>query len=115
MSENRLGELEEVLMLIVGILEEKAYALNITEEYEAQADRKVAIGAVHTTLNRLEKKGFLTSEMGGATAERGGRRKRIYSITASGHRALANVRDFRLTLWKQFPAFAEGKLKFVLA
>jgi len=82
MKETRLGDFEEVIMLLVGILgEDDAYSLKISEEFKSQTGRAVSIGAVHSTLTRLEDKGFLNSEMGKATAERGGRRKRIYSIT----------------------------------
>jgi PadR family transcriptional regulator PadR len=66
----------------------------------------VSIGAVHSTLTRLEDKGFLASEMGESTAERGGRRKRIYKITAYGRKILAAARDFKMGLWNQFPDFA---------
>jgi PadR family transcriptional regulator, regulatory protein PadR len=109
MIETQLGEFEEVILLLTGILSEKAYAFRVAEEFESQTGRSVSIGAVHSTLTRLQEKGFLTSEMGTATAERGGRRKRIYTLTASGQRALEQARDFRLSLWSQFPAFA-GKL-----
>lgn len=106
MKETRLGEFEEVILLLVGILGEEAYAFKIADEFEAQTDRTVSIGAVHSTLTRLEDKGFLKSEMGASTAERGGRRKRIYTITAYGKRALEAARDFRVSLWSQYPAFA---------
>ena len=105
MIETRLGEFEEVILLLVGILGEEAYAFKIAEEFEAQTKRNVSIGAVHSTLTRLEDKGFLKSEMGNSTAERGGRRKRIFTITAYGRRVLTEARDFRLQLWSQFPAF----------
>ncbi|MDW7691722.1 helix-turn-helix transcriptional regulator [Flammeovirgaceae bacterium SG7u.111] len=106
MKETRLGEFEEVILLLVGILgEEEAYAFKIASEFEEQTKKSVSIGAVHSTLSRLEDKGFLTSEMGKATAERGGRRKRIYTITAYGRRALESSRDLRVSLWKQFPSF----------
>lgn len=108
MKETRLGEFEEVILLLVGILGEEAYAFNIAEEFEAQTGRPVSIGAVHSTLSRLGDKGFLTSKMGESTAERGGRRKRIYNITAYGRRALEISRDFKVSLWKQFPAFGSG-------
>jgi PadR family transcriptional regulator PadR len=111
MKETRLGEFEEVILLLVGILGEDAYAFRVAEEFQRQTGRAVSIGATHSTLTRLEAKGFLDSGMGAATRERGGRRKRIYTITAIGKRALASSRDFRLSLWKQYPAFA----KFVLA
>lgn len=106
MKETRLGEFEEVILLLVGILGKEAYAFRIAEEFESQTERSVSIGAVHSTLTRLEDKGFLKSEMGSSTAERGGRRKRIYTITAYGRRVLEAARDFRVSLWSQYPAFA---------
>jgi PadR family transcriptional regulator, regulatory protein PadR len=109
MIETRLGEFEEVILLLTGILGQEAYAFKVAEEFESQTTRSVSIGAVHSTLTRLQEKGFLTSGMGEGTAQRGGRRKRIYTLTASGQRALEAARDFRLSLWNQFPAFA-GKL-----
>jgi PadR family transcriptional regulator PadR len=106
MIETKLGEFEEVILLFVGILGEEAYSFRIAEEFEVQTKRAVSIGAVHSTLSRLEDKGFLSSKMGKGTAERGGRRKRIYTITAYGKRALETSRDFRVSLWSQYPAFA---------
>ena len=115
MIETRLGEFEEVILLLVGILGKQAYAFNIAEEFESQTKRSVSIGAVHSTLTRLEDKGCLTSEMGESTAERGGRRKRIYKLTAYGRKVLTEARDFRIGLWNQFPDFATGKLSFGLS
>ncbi|MBC7921604.1 MAG: helix-turn-helix transcriptional regulator [Ferruginibacter sp.] len=106
MIETKLGEFEEVLLLLAGILGQQAYAFKVAEEFQAQTARPVSIGAVHSTLTRLQEKGFLSSAMGQATAERGGRRKRIYTITAAGQRALEVARDFRVSLWNQYPAFA---------
>ena len=108
MKETRLGEFEETILLLVGILGDEAYAFKIAEEFESQTDRAVSIGATHSTLSRLADKGFLTSEMGQPSAERGGRRKRIYSITASGQRALVASRDFKVSLWNQYPGFSLG-------
>jgi len=105
MKETRLGEFEEVILLLTGILgDEEAYAFKIAKEFESQTGRSVSIGAVHSTLNRLEDKGFVTSEMGKATAKRGGRRKRIFTITAYGRRVLDISREFKMSLWNQFPA-----------
>lgn len=112
MKETRLGDFEEVILLIVGILGEEAYAFKIAEEFKSQTGRAVSIGAVHSTLNRLENKGFLTSEFGKPTAERGGRRKRIYTITAYGRKVLTATRDFKLSLWEQFPAFSIDNLSY---
>ncbi|HEY3406282.1 MAG TPA: PadR family transcriptional regulator [Ohtaekwangia sp.] len=106
MKETRLGEFEEVILLLVGILGEEAYAFKIADEFQSQTGRQASIGAVHATLERLSEKGFLTSKMGGSTAERGGRRKRIYTITAYGRKTLQAARDFKLSLWNQFPGFA---------
>lgn len=111
MIETRLGEFEEVLLLLTGILGAEAYAFRIAAEFESQTGRSVSIGAVHSTLDRLEGKGFLKSEMGNATAERGGRRKRIFTITALGKRTLKASYDFKVSLWKQYPEFA-NKLNF---
>lgn len=107
MKETRLGEFEEVILLLVGILEQEAYALKVADEFESQTGRKVSIGATHSTLDRLSKKGFLTSEMGKPTALRGGRRKRIYTISASGQRALTASKELRTSLWNQYPAFTK--------
>ena len=108
MKETRLGDFEETVLLLVGILQDSAYAFKIAEEFEAQTKRSVSIGAVHSTLSRLADKGFLTSEMGQPSASRGGRRKRIYSITASGEKALRDARDFKVSLWKQYPSLSGG-------
>lgn len=109
MIETRLGDFEEVILLLVGILGEEAYALRIADEFESQTQRSVSIGAVHSTLTRLESKGFLESAMGSATAERGGRRKRIFTITAYGKKVLQNAKDFKVSLWQQFPALSTEK------
>src|SRR5687768_6826156 len=111
MKETGLGDFEEVILLLVGILGKEAYAFKLAEEFEAQTERAVSIGAVHSTLDRLEGKGFLKSEMGNSTAERGGRRKRIFTMTAIGKRALKTSMDFRVSLWRQYPAFA-GKFDY---
>ncbi len=109
MIETKLGEFEEVILLLTGILGENAYAFNIAEEFKKQTGRSISIGATHSTLDRLEGKGFLKSAMGSATAERGGRRKRIFTITAIGKRVLKESRDFKMALWQQYPALS-GKL-----
>jgi PadR family transcriptional regulator, regulatory protein PadR len=89
MMETHLGNFEEVILLMTGILGVEAYAFKIVEELENQTGRSASIGAVHSTLSRLEDKGFLTSQFGKPTLERGGRRKRIYTVTALGNRTLA--------------------------
>ncbi|WP_339757798.1 PadR family transcriptional regulator [Algoriphagus aquimarinus] len=101
-----LGELEELILLTVGILDQEAYGVAILEEIKNQTGRKVNISAIHTVLNRLEEKGFLKSYMGGATEERGGRRKRLFSISASGRAAIEEVKNVRNKLFDQLPPLA---------
>jgi DNA-binding PadR family transcriptional regulator len=114
MIETRLGDFEEVILLVIGILgKEDAYALKIAEEFKRQTGRDVSIGAVHSTLDRLDQKGFVKSELGEATAIRGGKRKRIFTITAQGKRVLQEAMHFRMSLWKQYPLLA-AKLNFNL-
>ena len=110
--EAQLGNFEEVIMLFTGILGEDAYAFKIAEEIEAKTGRSVSIGAVHSTLSRLEKKGYLNSEFGSPSSERGGRRKRIYTITALGNRVMTASHEFRQSLWKEFPDMVFEYLRF---
>ncbi|MEO1254901.1 MAG: helix-turn-helix transcriptional regulator [Bacteroidota bacterium] len=112
MGKNAIGEFEELVLLTVLILQEEAYILKIKEELVNQANRKSAMGALHITLSRLEKKDLLTSSLGGATTERGGRRKRIYELTAAGKAALNEVKETRNNMWNNVPKLA---LKFAYA
>jgi PadR family transcriptional regulator PadR len=95
-----LGELEELILLMVALLNKEAYGVSITEELKKQAGREISISAAHAVLHRLEEKGFVKSRMGGASAERGGRRKRLFSMTAYGRNALEELRDTRTTIWQ---------------
>lgn len=94
-----LGELEELILLMVALLNKEAYGVSIVEELKKQANRDISISAVHAVLHRLEEKGFVKSKMGGASQERGGRRKRLFSITAYGRIALEELRDTRAQIW----------------
>ena len=93
-------------MLAVGILYGNAYGISIKDEIEKQTERKVTLSTVHAALNRLERKGFLTSNMGGATPERGGRPKRLFLVTAYGKRALEESRKVRNNMWNAVPKVA---------
>ena len=83
-----LGEFEQVVMLGVLRVGDDAYAVTIHDEIHRQTGRDVAIGAIYKTLARLEEKGLLRSRNGEPTAERGGRRKRYYLVSAAGKRAV---------------------------
>lgn len=99
----QIGEFEELVLLIVAILNENAYGVKVMEEITEQTARKVNISAVHTAMDRLEKKGFLKSYFGGATSERGGRRKRFFSVTNLGVQVLEINRQVRNRLFDQIP------------
>jgi len=106
MSRNYLGEFEEIVLLTVGVLEDNAYGVTIKDEIQQRTGRKASIGALHSALNRLEKKGYLRSREGGATTERGGRRKRYFTVTTYGKRALVQSRDLRNELWSLLPEWS---------
>lgn len=101
-----LGELEELILLTVGVLYKEAYGVAVMEEVEKQTGRKLNISAVHSVLTRLEEKGFVKSEMGGSTEERGGRRKRIFNLTAAGRKSLDKINAIRSQLYNQIPKVA---------
>ena len=106
MGKYAIGEFEEVVLLTVAILFDNAYGISIKEEIETRLKRKVSVGAMRTALNRLEKKGFLKSEFGEATAVRGGKRKRYFKVTPSGKKALEHVMETRKKLWDAIPSIA---------
>ncbi len=106
MGKYSIGEFEEVVLLTVAILYENAYGISIKEEIENRLKRKVSVGAMRTALNRLEKKGFLNSEFGEATAVRGGKRKRFFKVTPLGKDALDKVMETRKQLWDAIPSIA---------
>ena len=103
MQRINIGEFEELVLLVVAILHENAYGISVMEEIEHQTQRNINISAVHSALDRLEGKGFLKSHIGGATKERGGRRKRYFKITIAGQKSLDFIRDQRNRLHDQIP------------
>ncbi|MEO0790786.1 MAG: helix-turn-helix transcriptional regulator, partial [Bacteroidota bacterium] len=93
-------------LLIVAILDGKAYSVNIIEEIGQRLNRQASLGAVQTVLKRLEKKRLLKSELGAATKARGGKRKRLYEITAGGRQMLEHTRSQRNALWNAIPSLS---------
>jgi DNA-binding PadR family transcriptional regulator len=87
-AEKNLGEFEVLVLAALIRLGPDAYGVTIRNEIETRAGRAVAIGALYTTLSRLEDKGYVRSETGEATAERGGRAKRYYHIEPLGRQRL---------------------------
>jgi PadR family transcriptional regulator, regulatory protein PadR len=106
MKRTNLGELEELVLLVVGVLFDEAYGVAIQEELQQRCDRRLTLSTIHVALHRLEEKGFLESRLDGATNERGGRRKLCFRVTKSGQRALANAKDMRNDLWRAIPKTA---------
>jgi DNA-binding PadR family transcriptional regulator len=103
MGKEYLGEFEELILTLVAALQEDAYGAAISEEIENRMKRDVNLSAVHVTLYRLEDKGLIKSTLGGGTKERGGRRKRIYTITSAGMAMLRAMKEARIDLWKMVP------------
>lgn len=101
-----LGELEELVLLTVGVLYPEAYGVGVMDELENQTGRSLNISAVHAVLTRLEEKGYVKSKMGDPSQERGGRRKRIFLLTAAGKRALEEANEVRNQLFSQIPKIA---------
>jgi DNA-binding PadR family transcriptional regulator len=99
-----LGEFEELVLLIVAMLDGQAYGVKVTHEIIEQTDRNVRLNQVHASLHRLEEKEMIASKMGDPTPERGGRRKRIFTITAYGRTTLIEMKALRSHLWNLLPA-----------
>jgi PadR family transcriptional regulator, regulatory protein PadR len=100
---NYLGEFEELVLISVAALMDDAYGVSIMNYIEQEAGRSVNISAVHEVLKRLQRKGYLKSKMGGATQERGGRRKRYFTLTVSGKKTLEEAIRLKVQLYKQVP------------
>lgn len=86
-----LGELEQLVMLALLRLDNSAHAPAVVEEIQDRAGLELSRGSVYVALDRLEAKGYLTSRFGEPTAERGGKAKRLFSVTADGQHALAQT------------------------
>ena len=101
-----LGEFEEIVLLIVGVLYDEAYGVAIKDAIEKKLQRGVSVGALQSALRRLEQKGYLNSRYGEVTKVRGGKRKRYFSLTAHGKEALEYTRNTRNNLWNDIPDIA---------
>ena len=106
MGKHHLGEFEEIVMLTVAILHGEAYGVSIIEEIEERLKRSVSIGSLQVVLKRLESKGYLQSELGEASAVRGGKKKRYYTVTNLGKSTLRKTKDQRMQLWDAIPDIA---------
>ena len=99
-EQDRLGNLEELGLLIVILVQKEVYGITVREAYAKQFGQEISLSAIHTVLRRLEKKGYTVSKMGGASTERGGRRKRLYEVTRYGYKKAAEIQEQRNRVWE---------------
>ena len=97
---------EELILLSILNLDREAYLIAITDYLTKITGKKVSLTSVHLPLSRLEKFGLLESKLGEATAVRGGRRKKIYSITRLGHEMLEEHKRITDALWEDYLKFS---------
>jgi len=111
MKRTGVGEFEELVLLSICVLDNQAYSLSIKQEVENRTNRTLNISAIQTTLYRMEDKGLLTSAFGEANSTRGGKRKRMFSVTAYGLKSLSELRTLRSGLWADIPSVVLKALK----
>lgn len=98
-----LGEFELMIMLSVIRLGGEAYGVPISREIEKHRNRDVSVSSVYAALDRLQGKGLVSSSLGEATPERGGRAKRYFQVTKEGLRVIGETRRVLTTLWRRLP------------
>jgi PadR family transcriptional regulator PadR len=86
-----LGDFEQRILFALIRLGADAYGVTIRQEIDTRTGRAVSAGALYTALARLEKRGFVASRLGEPTPERGGKRKRLYTVHPAGERAIAQA------------------------
>ena len=106
MKGTNLGELEEIVLLVVANLYDNAYGILIKNEIEDKCNRSITISTVHNVLQRLQEKGYLSSRYSEPTKERGGKRKLLFKVTANGQATLNTVKEMRERLWSGIPKIA---------
>jgi PadR family transcriptional regulator len=106
---DQLGNFELMVMLVLIRLGDNAYGVPISEELETRTGRDVAIGSVYAALERLEDKGFVRSELGEPTAERGGRAKKYFRVTSRGLKDVRETQRALVNLWHGLPELQGGR------
>lgn len=104
-----LSDFELIVILVLLRLGDDAYGVPIGREIEEQTKREVKLGSVYATLERLEEKGFVVSELGEPTQERGGRAKRYFHVTKQGLREVRETRQILTKLWRIVPELEGGR------
>jgi PadR family transcriptional regulator PadR len=95
-----MGEFEQLVLLAILRRGNDAYGMEIREEIEARTGREVSYGAVYTTLDRLERKGFVSFRLGESTPERGGRARKYFGVESAGRDALRVTRHALAVMWE---------------
>ncbi len=91
LARDAIGEFEQLILFALVRLGADAYGVSVREEIEKRTGRAISAGALYTALDRMEQRGLVASRLGEATAQRGGKRKRLYTVQPAGERALARV------------------------
>jgi len=104
----RLSDFELLAMLVVLRLGDNAYGVPIAREIEEHTGREVKLGSIYATLERLEEKGVVVSELGEPTQERGGRAKRYFHVTKQGVRQVRETQLTLMKLWRGVPELQGG-------
>jgi len=105
-----LSRAEELILLSVWRLGEEAYCVPILEEAQKHSNKDWTLSGIYIPLGRLERKGYVESNLGDPTPERGGKRKRYYKITSDGFQALKAVRKVEKSMWDGLSEAALDKL-----
>ena len=103
-----LGGFELLVLLALIRLGDEAYGVPISEAIEESSGKEVALGSVYITLERLENKGLVSSRLGEPTAERGGRAKTYFKVTAKGLREIRQAQRTLVNLWRNVPQLEGG-------
>ncbi|HEY9138069.1 MAG TPA: PadR family transcriptional regulator [Terriglobus sp.] len=102
------GEFDLMVLLTIHRLKDDAYGVSLARAMGVLAGRSVSVGSVYAALEKLEAKELVTSRLGEASPERGGRAKRYFNLTGKGIRAIVETRALLNELWSDFPA-AQGE------
>jgi len=103
-----LGEFEQMVLLAVARLGDQAYGMAILEEIQERTGTESAVASVYAALDRLQRHGYVTSEVGEPTPERGGRAKRYFRLQRAGSEALARARNALDSLWDGLQLDSDG-------
>ena len=105
MKETYLGELEELVLLTILSEDNKTHGVIIQEKLKEDLNRRTSRGSLHTLLSRLEAKNYLVSELGDPSPTRGGKSKKLFSVTSAGKEALSIAKSMRDRYYKVIPIF----------